>query len=178
MSTSAIQRALPAAALAAALATAQIFPNLATPSQACILICPGSGRLEQKLFKVRASGNFTTGGAFTFLPSLYAAIAIPGSPLVAANWSLIAAGTAATVTSASAGWMIEAKLMFDTLSGKLQGTFDSNVANAPVAAAVITNPLTGLNGQSEPVMYFAAGVTFGTANAGNSSRMGDFCLDA
>lgn len=180
MSSNAIQRAKPAGPVNAAVTTAQIFPDLSSPALAAILNCPGSNRLEQKPFKVTASGVATTAGATTTgTASLYAALVAPGTPLVAADWTLLGAGTAEVINTTSASWLIEADLLFDSLSGILAGTFNSNSNNTPIAAAKITNSVTGINGQTEPVLVFAVGYTFGVnASASNIARLADFCLDA
>jgi hypothetical protein len=183
MSSAAIQRSLAAGPISAAVATAQIFPVLnaspiSQPLVPCILNCSGSLRLEQKRFKVRASGDLTTAGAFTAFPSLFGALVQPANPFTPASWSLLAAGTAAAVGTTSCGWLIEAELLFDSLSGKLQGEFETNVNNIFVAKAAISNPLTAVIGANEPVMVFAVGLTFSTGSAANSGRLADFCLDA
>lgn len=178
MSTAAIQRARPAASVSAAVATAQIFPDLGTPTLAAVLLCPGSSRLEQKRFEVRASGIVTVAGAFTATLSLYGALVAPAAPLVAANWTLLGASGATAVATTTAGWEIQAELSFDSVSGKLQGIVESCVNNITVARAAIANQVTAINGVTEPVMVFAIGVTFSAANAGNIGKMADFCLDA
>jgi hypothetical protein len=189
MSTSAIQRAQPAANLLAAVTTAQIFALLASgvsigaaapPATACVLYVPGSKRLEQKRWVPRASGIVTTAGAFTAQVSLYGAVVPPtgAASLIAANWTLLGAGAAQAVGTTTAAWLIEAEMLFDSVSGKLQGTFNTNVNNTPVASAAIANQLTGINGATEPVLALAVGITFSSGNAGNIGVMADFALDA
>lgn len=189
MSTSAIQKAPPAAAISAAVATSQIFPTLASASlfggvaatpAACILPVPGAKRLEGKRFEVRASGICTTAVAtYTVQATLFAAIVPPtgAASLVPANWTAVAVG-AATVVAASAGWLIEAELLLDSTSGKLIGNFDSNVGGTYVAKAALTAAITGINGATEPALAFAVGLTFSTASAGNNATLTDFVLDA
>jgi hypothetical protein len=189
MSTAAIQKASAASPINAAVATAQIFPAVAPQGSigaaaavaiACMLTCPGSSRLEEKLFTVRASGNAATAGAYTVQPVIYAAVAAPagGTSLTPGNWSAIATGPAVALATTTAPWMIEAKLMFDSTSGKLQGWFDSCINGTFTGSAAIANPLVGLNGATEPVMVFAAGLVFSVANAGNIGKLADFVLDA
>lgn len=193
MSTSAIQRAAPASPVSAAIATAQIFPQaqplgsigVTTPAItaaqiAAMLMCPGSNRLEQKPFTVRASGNATTAGAFTAIITLYAAIVPPAgvASLVAANWTAIAATAAVAIGTTSAAWLLECEMIFESVVGKLNGQFSSNINNTFVGGAAITPIATGINGATEPALAFAVGITFSTANAGNIGRLADFSLNA
>lgn len=184
MSTAAIQRAARAAILNAAVATSQIFPffnasPINSPLAPCILNCPGSLRLEQKTFFVRASGIVTCAtAAYTALVSLYGALVTPAVPFTAANWSLLGASGATTIGVATGGFIIESEMSFDSVSGKLQGVLKSIVNNTYVAPVALTNALTLINGATEPAMVFAVGVTFGTAAATNVAQLTDFCLDA
>jgi hypothetical protein len=150
----------------------------------------GSGRLEQTKFAVRASGSVTTGASLTVLPVLYMALVIPGTPFTAANWTVLASGTARTVATTTCPWMIEAYIEFESVGGTMQGTFGATVNNLTDAQAALPNLLTGLNGTpnsvtqgstlvvaAEPVFVVACGITFGTANAGNKAVLGSFTLD-
>lgn len=189
MSTAAIQRAQPASPVSAAINTSQIFPLKASgvsigapapPASAAVLPCPGSSRLEQKRFEVRASGYCKTNGAYTVTPVLYAALVAPtgAASLVPANWTAIATGTATAVSTTSAGWILQAEMLFDSVSGKLQGMFEQNVNNSYVSRAALSAALTGVNGATEPVLTFAVGLTFNTADASNLGVLADFVLDA
>lgn len=179
MSTQAIQRAKPAGQVSAAVATSQIFPDLQIPTLAAVLNCPGSLRLEKKRFEVRASGILTCAtAAFTGQVSLYAALVAPAAPLVAANWTLIAASGAVVIGAATAGFIIQTEMLFDSTSGKLIGHSDTNVNNTYVAKAAILAQLAAINGATEPALVFALGATFGTAAPTNVGTLADFALDA
>jgi hypothetical protein len=190
MSAGALYTSVPAGPINANVATAQLFPNRQVPSLPVTLNVLGSGRLEQRKWTARASGSATTGVESTVTVSLYAAKTLPATPFVAADWTLVAASTARTIDAATAGWEIEASLMFESVGGTLQGTFQDMIDNLYDAAAAITGTLTGLNGTSnkvtqpgdvvvipaEPVFYLTCGLTFGTANVDNSAVLGDFSL--
>jgi hypothetical protein len=127
MSTGAIQRAPAAANVNAAIATAQIFPAsaplgsigaAAAAAIAAMLVCPGSGRLEQKPFTIRASGNATTAGAFTVAITLYAAIAQPAATLTPGSWTAIATTAAVAIGTTSAPWLLECECVFRIASRK------------------------------------------------------------
>jgi len=159
--SSTIAQAQPAAPLSAAVATAQIFPLATNALVPAFLGVPGSGRLEQKLFEVRASGMATTAGAFTGAPSLYGALALPTNPLVPGNWTLLGAGAATAFATTSGAWLLQAQFLFDSVSGKLQGSFTSNVNNAGVASA---GPPTPPTSPSWPISPYSA--RFGRAPEG------------
>lgn len=193
MSSSAIQKAPPAAQVLAAVTTAQIFPNLSIPTLAAILNISGSGRLEQKKFTVRASGFATSAAATTTVQAVLYASKVPFSAantLLPGTWSAIATSTARVVNTITAPWWIEADLSFDSIGGHLQGNFNAEINNLFDAKAAIANPLTGLNGTSypvvqggvsipvgEPVFAMAVGLLFGVnASAANIGNLAEFIL--
>jgi hypothetical protein len=160
----------------ASVTTAQIFPDQINSSIACVIPVPGSGRLEQKRFRVLASGYATTAAATTTLAvTLY-----NGSSLAVASNTVIAALAATVVNNTTNPWWMEGVFVFDSVSGKLNGTFSGMISNTIIAAAAIT-PVTGLNGTTgplgtEPVVNLCVGVTFGVNATGNSARLGYFTL--
>lgn len=183
----------PAAKILAAVTTAQIFPDFAIPTQACVMNVPGTGRLEQKSFTVRASGNASTNNATTtFKPTLYIAKALPGTSLVAASWTVLCTGTARVINNTTAPWWIEAVLEFDSKGGLMGGVFDQQVNNLYDGIAAITGTLTGLNGTgmpvlqgatnvqpADPVFLVAVGGTYGVnAAAANIANLQNFVLEA
>ena len=190
MSVGALYKATPAAPLAGSVTTALLFANKQSPAFPSTINVLGSGRLEQQLWKVRASGSVITGGTATVIPSLYAALAIPAVPFTAANWTLLGAGTAVSLASVASPWEIDADLIFESIGGTMQGIFKSLIGNSLTAAAAIANRLSGLNGTpntitqpgavvvvaAEPVFYIAVGLTFSAVFAGNSATLGDFSL--
>ena len=191
MSSSAIKRAAPASPLNAALATAQVWALASNPIQACVLGVPGKLALESKRFTVRAEGNMqVAAGATTGKLSLLAALLPPAAPLVAANWTLIGSGTARAVASLACPFFIEANLIFDSISGLVQGSFQQLVANLFDGSAPVANVLSGVNGTNvpqvqtgpvtvqptDPVFYLAAALTFSAAAAGNVGNLVNFEL--
>lgn len=193
MSSSAIRRAAPAALLNAAVATAQVWPLASNNQLACTTYAPGKLALEGKSFKVRAEGILTTAAAATTaLITLLAATVLPASPLVAANWTTLAAGAATAVTAVVGGsgnFLLESTLQFESASGSMQGLWYQLLNNVSAAAAPIAARLTGLNGTNspasqlpgptvvppaDPVIYFAAAVTFSAGAAGNVGNLVNF----
>jgi hypothetical protein len=192
MSSIAINRSGPAAVLPGLLTTAQIFTLISNPLLPANVSAPGKLAIEQKKFRVRGEGNAVVSiNTTTVKPSLYAGLVIPASPLTAANWTLIAAGAAVAIatTTLTAPWFIEADLIFDSIGGFMQGTWDQLVNNAWTAAAAIGAQLSGINGTNQnvtqlavavppadPVIYFAVGLTFSAGAAGNSGNLANFEL--
>lgn len=184
MSSSAIRRAAPANPANAAVATAQVFALASNPILACSLGVPGKLALESKRFTVRAEGNLqVAAGTTTAKLSLLAALLPPAAPLVAANWTLLGSGTARAVASLACPFFIEANMIFDSVSGLVQGSFQQLVANLFDASAPLANALTGVNGTNvpqvqagpvtvqpaDPVFYLAAAITVsvGAGSIGN-----------
>jgi hypothetical protein len=185
MSSIAIRRAAPANTVSASSNAAQVF-TLASNSLLPVSIgAPGKSAIDGRRFTVRAEGRATTAvDAYTVKASLLAGLVVPATPLTAANWTLLGAGTARAVATAGiVPWWIEANLIFDSAGGSLQGTFNQMANNLFDAAAALANQVTGINGTNvavgatapaDPCIVFAVALTFGTANAGNIGVLNNF----
>lgn len=171
-------QARPAAPVNAAVTTVQMFPDQYVSANPVVIPVPGSGRLEQKRFKIRASGTATTAGATTtFGVTLYA-----GQSLTPGSNTVLGSLAGVVINTTTATWFLEAILIFDSISGKLTGTTSGLINNTIGAAAAIT-PLLGLNGAAgplgtEPVVNLCVGCTFGVAaSASNIGRLSEFILE-
>ncbi len=173
MSTRQITAAPTASPLSAPSAAAQVFAQFLNAALAAALNVPGTRRLEGRKFSVRASGVVTTSGAAVTVQPFLAA----GTSVTAANDTVLAAPAPVTVAGTSCPWTIEAQLLFDSTSGKLNGQFTSLINNSVGAPAAIATVLTGLSGNNEPVFSLVAGVTFSTASAGNIATLTEFVLE-
>lgn len=185
MSSLAIKRAQPANPVNANVTSAQVFNLISNNAVPATVAAPGKLVLEQKRFTVRAEGNVITGTTTNVTATLAAGLVIPGTPLTLGNWTTLGASTARAVNTASAPWWIEANLIFDSTSGKLQGVFSDMINNLYDAFAALSNVVTGINGTNatvgstapaDPVLYFAIALTFSAANAGNIGNLGNFEL--
>lgn len=185
MSSLAIRRASPANPVNANVTSAQVFNLISNNAVPATVAAPGKLVLEQKRFSVRAEGNVITGTTTNVTASLLAGLVIPSSPLVIGNWTLLGASTARAVNSASCPWWIQADLIFDSTSGKLQGIFGDVINNLFDSWAALTNVLTGINGTNsivssvapaDPVLYLGVALTFSAANAGNIGNLANFEL--
>lgn len=186
MSTSAIYKAQPANQIST-VGAATIFSLANNNTLAATVRVPGKLYLDGKRFFVRAEGSVYIGtAAGTAQPTLYGVTALPASPLVPGNWTLIGAATAQTFGSAAwVPWWIEANLIYDSNGGLMHGTFTSVAANKLTATAAITNPLTGINGTNvtvtqggtpvppaDPVAWFA--VSMNLVGAGSLANLANF----
>jgi len=187
MSTAVIRKALPANQLNANTTNAQVFSLVSNSAAPATVAVPGKLVLEQKKFRVRASGNLQTAGNYTAKATLLMAKTIPATPLTAGNWTVLGAGTARTVNTAWSNWWIEADLQFESGGGTMQGVFNQLLINTYDAPAAISNLLTGLNGTNavvgstaiaDPVFYLACAITFNTGSASNIANLGEFVLEA
>lgn len=169
---------------------AQIFQgtvnNLASGVPAVIPV-PGSAVLESLPFIVRATGWVIGGTTTNVTVTLFA-----GTSLTPGSNTVLAVSTARAVNSASAQWRIEAKFNLSNLNvattfannapsntpGTLEGCFEAEINKLYDAWATLTNPLTGLNTQIEPVFNLCVGITFSASNAGNLAGMPTFYLEA
>lgn len=184
MSSSAIRHAALAAQLTGAGTGAQVFFLSSNNALPCTVAAPGKGVLDGRRFSIRAEGSaFVAAGTTTVNATLLGGLTIPGTPLTAANWTTIGAGTATAIaTAAFAPWYIEADLSYDSNGGVLQGCYSALINNGYKIKAAISSTLTGINGTNapinqagtvvapaDPVAYFAVALTFGTggANIGN-----------
>jgi len=157
--------------VSANVATAQVFPNPNNALVAAVLNVPGSGRLEQRAFSIRAAGYITTAGAYNATLSL-----MSGSSLTPGSNTAIATTAATAVGTTTVPYRLDADLVFDSVSGKLFGNFKSQIGATFAAIAALTAGLTGLNGLTEPVFQLVFAITFSTANAGNVASLGNFSL--
>lgn len=188
MSSNAIRHAAPAAQALGTAATAQVVALASNLNLACTLALPGKGSLDGRSFTVRAEGSaYVAAGTTTVNATLLGALTIPATPLTAANWTTIKALTATAIATASyAPWWLEARLIYDSNGGLLQGVVEGMINNTLIAKAAITNQLTAINGTNlpvnqagtvvvpaDPVAYFALALTFGTAGA-NIGNLANF----
>ena len=162
-----ITKARPAAPLILSEA-AQIIPDAGSPGKPCLLTISGSSGLELNLLNITATGFVTPlqEGALTLMLYGQANFAnAPAPDLNIAKWILMAQTPPETigrpVDPQTTQWMIQGtRLMFYFGSGKMQGETLSNIADQPLAAVKLNNPLLGLKSNIDPIAYFAIGALF------------------
>lgn len=157
--------------------TEQVVQNPALTSAAnpvaLVVQVPSNSALEQKPFEVSASGYITAAAAENVTLNLYSGTSTtPGS-----NTLIKTSGAQAIAGAASFPFWIKARLIYDSVSGKLQGTIQFLVNNVLVAEGAITNVVTGISNVKNPVVSFALSVTFSVANAANLLNVADFAIN-
>jgi hypothetical protein len=177
MSSRQITAAVPAANLAAALATAQIFAALQSgtiPAPALLSVPGGPYRMEAKRFVVRMSGAFTgSASGVTANP-----VIMVGNSLTPGSNTVIAQGTATTIGAGTCPYWLEAQLIYDSLSGRLTGYFSGSENNTVIPdTALAGTAVTGLSSKNDPVFQLVCGVTFSTASTANVASLSEFVLE-
>lgn len=169
-----INHAPAAAQVNGAVATLQVFPNaVVLPQIPSILSCEGSGVVEMRKFIIRASGRCLTVNNSNVQLTLHAALGATALT-IAAPGTVIAQAAAVNQNTTGAPWYIEARLIFDSISGKLHGTFQTMVNNslsAEAAVAAVLANVSGAAGSAEPALQFTAGISFSIAAATNIGIM-------
>jgi hypothetical protein len=170
--------------------SAQIFQgtvNGVASGAAAVIPVPGSSILESLPFIVRASGWVIGGTTTNVTAILYA-----GNSLTPGSNTVLAQSTARAVNSTSAQWRIEAKLQLSNLNvattfannapsntpGTVEGCFEAEINKLLDSWATLTNPLTNINRDNEPVFNLCVGITFSASNANNLAGMPVFYLEA
>jgi hypothetical protein len=118
--------------------------------------------LEQTIWDVIVSGYIKTGASGTIAIALYA------DALVAITAGNLLHKTAAAVTqnSATAPFWFHAQLIYDSVSGKLQGKAGGMINNVIDPEIALTNVITGISNTSNPVLNLSLSVTSSGGGAG------------
>jgi hypothetical protein len=136
--------------------------------------------LDGSPFLLRAVLLVNTAASYTFIPKIYQ---VPASVVVnnasstlgsstVANDHLIVTG--ATLTLSGKGqYVLETQLLWDSVSGKLNGVFDSVTDATYTGLAANTTQLTTVTALD---LNFIMSFTFGTAAATNSVTVKEFSL--
>lgn len=177
----------PAAAITGA--TGGTFSVSAGPQ--VVVSLPGASAMEQVPFTVKASGYISLGaGTYTATvqPLLYASTTA-GFTAAAANAIYSAAAVGWTITSATpitAPFSLEAHLVGDSTSGKVNGwtqglapTAGTGGTTAFAALTAITNAPTSVSFSAVVPLQFAAGVVLAaTAVATSVVNLGSFFIES
>lgn len=149
-------------------------PTAATPTYS-------NASLDGQPFILRAVFNVNTAGSYTFVPKIYQ---VPASVVVNNASSTLGSSTltndhlivtGATLTISGKGqYVLETQLLWDSVSGKLNGVFDSITDATYTGPAANTAQLTTVGALD---LNFVLSVTLGTANAANSYTLREFSLN-
>jgi hypothetical protein len=143
----------------------------------CFLPIPAATGLDLTLLDVTATGTVEANQPGTIQIGLYAYVTQPNQAPPdgdSAHWILLGASPAEPIGAADdhakTSWMVQGTdLMFNLANGKMQGGFQSNVADAPVFPADLNTNPNNIRSDVSPVMYFAVGAQF-TPDADDGSK--------
>lgn len=139
--------------------TVILNPSLQSATQALVLSIPPNSIIEGKPFEVVASGLLNNGTSSTVTLKVYS-----GTSLTPGSNTLLATSGAVTAFAGKANWQARLRLIYDTASGKLNGTFFFTVNAVVVAEAALSNVISGIANSATglPIINFCLSVTFGT----------------
>lgn len=140
-------------------------PQNATLALVCPL-SPNEGN-EQTVFDLWASGTVSTTVTTNNIVVKLAA----GTSIVDANNTALGVSGASAVNNMASNWYIHATLLYDSVSGKLTGNVESEVGNVFTAKAALTNIVTGVNDNNNPVVNFVLSFSSSAAAAGTPTTV-------
>jgi hypothetical protein len=158
--------ALPAVQ-AITVATESILVSPSNPAGALAVPLGPFTALEQTVFDVIASGYITTRAAGTIALGLY----VGSSATVVAGNLLHKTAAAVTQNTATAPWWIHAMLIYDSVSGKLQGKCGGTINNVLDPEIANTNVPTGVSNTANPVATFSLSITSSGAAVGTPTTI-------
>lgn len=128
-----------------------LIVNPAQTSLALSCAIPPNTNLEQIPFDFNWSGYITTNSTTNLTLKVYSGTSTSGTLL----------GSSGTVAqnSASAPFWVQAKMIFDSVSGKLCGVIKFVVNNTIVAEVHLSNVVTGISNSNDPVVQFCVSLT-------------------
>lgn len=147
--------------------TETIILSPSNPAQALNAAMGPFTALEQTLFDVIASGYFKTLSSTNLSVGLY----VGASATVVAGSLLHKTAAAVAQNTASAPWYIHALLIYDSVSGKLQGKCGGMINNTVDPEIAITNVPTGISNLANPVATFSLSVTSSGAAGGTPTTV-------
>jgi hypothetical protein len=136
-------------------ATESIILSPSNPAGALTTALGPFTALEQTVFDVIASGYITTRAAGTIALGLY----VGASATVVAGSLLHKTAAAVTQNTTTAPWWIRAQLIYDSVSGKLQGKCGGTINNVLDPEIAITNVPSGISNLANPVVTFSLSIT-------------------
>lgn len=123
-------------------------------------------------FKVRAWGRVVTSGTLNFTVSLQY-----GTSLTASSNTDIEDSGATSLASLTTNWAIEATLVWDNDSQRINGNGWSQVHTTYDADTTIDNAITSADPTGTTAVGFVVAGTFGTGAAGNACYLDGFQIE-
>lgn len=120
--------------------TETIFTKYSDSTKNCSVYVPDAGKLDGKAFKVRAHGRISSGTTTNYTVALYwgTSTAVAGNTKIATS-----AGTACNNTNSN--WELNAWLVWDSTSSKLNGRQEGQDNGTAIALAAVTGVVSGVS---------------------------------
>lgn len=154
-----------------------VILNPSILSQALVLAIPANSPLEQKEFELQLSGYLTTTQSATATLGMR----IGTSTTAASNTAMATSGASAAIATTTVPFVFRARLIFDSVSGKLTGTVSGIIGATIVTAAAITGapiaPSPAINNVNNPVLNFVPTVTFSAASTANTIHVQEWAIN-
>ena len=123
-------------------------------------------------FAVRAWGRVVTAGSYNFTVALQY-----GTSATASSNSDISNSGAIALASLTTNWLVEADLVWDGDSNRINGYARNQVHTTLEAVATIDTAITGADPDAGTARGFLVNVTFGTGAAGNKAYLDGLQID-
>jgi hypothetical protein len=152
-------------------------PALANANPLVLALPPG-GPCEQEAFDITFSGYVTTTQSSTVVFKLY----LGASATIGSN-TVLASTTSATVATTTVPFRFTVTLNYDSVSGKLTGTYSGIIGGTLTALTALTGAPVSASANNAgtnlgtPVLSFTLTVTFGTGATANTVNLKDFGIN-
>ena len=134
--------------------------------------------LDGRELVLRAGVLVTTGGSLTWRPGIrfYQTTGNVDLTTFNANDTLIINPTAVTIGTTTLLWTLNARLQWDSTTGRMSGSYESRCDTTYVTWAALTAAVTGNMANANLISFFFTGI-FGTTQASNTARLKYFEID-
>ena len=126
----------------------------------------GANPLTAIKFRVKAWGRVVTAGTYNFTIKLYY-----GTSATVASDTLISSSGTVSLASLTTNWMVEADLVWDGDSQRINGHAWNQVHTTKEATGTIDNAVTAADPAGTTALGFLVSATFGTGNASNKAYL-------
>jgi hypothetical protein len=150
--------------LASTAATVILNPQNLTIPLTCSL-SPNQG-CEQTSFDLWASGYLTTTNSTNITAALQS-----GTSATSGSNTILGGSGAIACNTVSCPWRVHAELLYDSVSGKLHGTFEWLLNNTLVAKAALAAVVSGIKDSNNPVANFVLSFTSSAAAGGTPTTI-------
>jgi hypothetical protein len=140
--------------------TETVVPNPQNSTIALILPITANQGLEQIPWDLVVSGFITTTNSSNITCKIYS-----GTSLTVGSDTAVATSGAIAVNTVSAPFFMRLYVIYDSVSGKLQGSFEGMINNVLVAKTALSNVVTGIKDTNNPVLSFVVSFTSSAATA-------------